>query len=44
MDASSKKFSRNNRTIIPFDESRFQALKKAKKTSQKAVANAMGVS
>ena len=34
VDASSKKFGRNNRTIIPFEESRFQALKKAKKTSQ----------
>ena len=44
LDAHSKKFGRNNRTIIPFDESRFQALEKAKKTSQQAVANAMGVS
>ncbi|XP_057539731.1 uncharacterized protein LOC130817809 [Amaranthus tricolor] len=44
LDASSKKFGRNNRTIIPFDESKFQALEKAKKTSQQAVAIAMGVS
>ena len=43
MDASSKKFGKTNNTIIPFDERRFQALKKSKKTSQKAVANAMGV-
>ena len=33
LDASSKKFGRNNRTIIPFDERRFQGLEKAKKTS-----------
>ena len=44
MNASSKKFGRNNKTIIPFNESRFQALENAKKTSQQVVANAMDVS
>ena len=44
LDASSKKFSRNSRTTIPFDESIFQTLEKAKKTSQQAVAHSMGVS
>ena len=44
LDATSKKFGRITNTIIPFDERRFQALEKSKKTSQKAVANAMGVS
>ena len=44
MDASSKKFGRTNNTIIPFDERRFRALEKSKKTSQQAIVNAMGVS
>ena len=35
MDASSKKFCRTNNTIISFDERRFQALEKSKKTFKK---------
>ena len=44
LDATGKKFDRITNTITPFDESRFQALEKSKKTSQKAAANVMGVS
>ena len=44
LDATSKKYGRITDTIIPFDERRFQALEKSKQTSQKVVANAMGVS
>ena len=44
LDATRKKFGKITNRIIPFDESKFQALEKSKKTSPKAVANVMGVS
>ena len=41
---NSKRIGKKSRTEIPFDDTKFKGLKKAKKTSQTVVARPMGVS
>ena len=42
INVNSKKKGKKLRTAIPFDETKFKGLEKAKKTSQTAVARALG--